>query len=780
MNRGKCAGLVALFYLAVMVPLGALFSLAAYLVLPSGRRQKASAIPEPLPRRRPQKVSAIILNHNGEDLLRRNLPSVFREIPPEEGHQIILCDNGSTDGSLDYAEDEFAGRLKVIRLDSNLGFGRGNNAAVHEAGNEIIVFLNNDMELQPGFLEPLLEAFRDEGVFASTSAIEPAVPGRPREETGYTVGVWKKGRIRFSHALLPESSLPPEIPALWAGGGSSAFRRDRFLELGGFDELYSPAYVEDTDLSFRAWKRGWRTLHCPQSRVRHEHRVTSSRLFTECEIVNLTARNQSLFHLIHLTSPALFLRFLTTLPRIGWELSLETGLRCGLSFFFFLVRSLAEIRKRRLAGMQAAVVRDEDILSLNRRRLIPGARLGEKRRILMVSAYLPYPGVHAGGARVYRLLEYMASQNHVDLISFIEEEESAERKTTEEVVASLRCFLRQGNLPYVDLWGRVPDSVSRNFFEPGMQRCVEEASAGGLYDLVHCEFLPAAALLPDCLTVTKVLTHHEIHFRSLSYQRIHESSAAVRLHLAWKELQMKVFELGILNRMDHIITCGRADASLLREYGLQCSIQAIETGVDLEVMTPPRIRPRQPKLVFVGFFRHEPNVDAMLFFVAHILPRIRAGCPEVQLDIVGAHPPSEIAALEINPGIRVTGRVPSILPYLHNAGIFVVPIRKGTGIRGKILEAWAAGLPVVTTSLGACGLDAQAGIHYLEADTCKGFAECVLTLFEDPSLSRKIAQAGHRRVRERYSFRRTSSELEDFYASVLPLRHPETMEAVGR
>ncbi|MFH1573472.1 MAG: glycosyltransferase, partial [Acidobacteriota bacterium] len=236
-------------------------------------------------------ASIIVLNWNGRDLLERNLPSVVEAVRVDgRPHEIMVVDNGSTDGSVEFLRNAFPG-VRVLPLPSNLGFGDGNNAGAQAAAHDILVLLNNDMRVDPGFLRPLLDGFGPD-TFAVSSQILMQDREARREETGKTTAVFRRGMIDFSHRAVtgPEPARAC-YPVLWAGGGSSAFHRRRFLQLGGFDGLFSPAYVEDTDISYRAWKYGWEILFAPASVVYHRHRASSSRRHRPAELESLIRRN---------------------------------------------------------------------------------------------------------------------------------------------------------------------------------------------------------------------------------------------------------------------------------------------------------------------------------------------------------------------------------------------------------------------------------------------------------------------------------------------------------
>src|SRR5215471_15799130 len=237
-------------------------------------------------------ASVVIPNWNGRDLLEKYLPSVVAALAGNPANEIVVVDNGSTDGSADYVRAHFP-QVNVVALPKNLGFAGGSNAGFRAAKNDIVVLLNSDMRVASDFLAPLLEGFRDPDVFAVSCQIFFSDPAKPREESGLTQGWWEDGGLRVRHRI--DDGVTDLFPCLYGGGGSCAFDRAKFLELGGFDRLLEPFYLEDTDLGFMAWKRGWKVLYQPRSIVFHEHRGTIGKKFTYDFIQGVQRKNFLLF-----------------------------------------------------------------------------------------------------------------------------------------------------------------------------------------------------------------------------------------------------------------------------------------------------------------------------------------------------------------------------------------------------------------------------------------------------------------------------------------------------
>ncbi|MCC6670877.1 MAG: glycosyltransferase [Planctomycetes bacterium] len=268
-------------------------------------------------------ASVIVLNWNGRHHLQELLPSLRTAVAAAPGdHEVIVVDNGSDDGSAAWVEREHPW-ARVVRLPENRFFIRGNRAGVAAATRDVLVFVNNDMRVEPAFLRALLARVAVPGRFAATGRIHLA---GPRVETGLGRALVKKGLVR----LLQVEPADQPGPALWAGGGSSAFDRKKYLALGGFEDLYEPCYVEDVSLSYRAWKRGYDVAFEPAAEVHHAFRATSLRVFGPRRLERIDRRNRELFFWRAITDPELVLAHAAFLPWNAWKEGRSTGLATQL------------------------------------------------------------------------------------------------------------------------------------------------------------------------------------------------------------------------------------------------------------------------------------------------------------------------------------------------------------------------------------------------------------------------------------------------------------------
>ena len=310
------------------------------------------------------KATIIIVNWNGKHLLEECLPSVIEAAQPS--HEILVVDNGSTDGSVEFLREHFP-QVRILLLDRNYGYSEGNNRGVAEAHSDIIVLLNNDMIVDPGFLKPLLGGFSDASVFAVTSQIFFADAQRRREETGKTRARFERGFFYLWHdEIRPEDEMRETIPVFWAGGGSCAIDRRKYLELGGFDPLYQPFYLEDTDLSYEAWKRGWQSLLAPASRVVHKHRSSTAKFGHEF-VENTIRKNQYLFVWKTVTDLSMTFEHILNLPAIHARAMLNQTPTFEMRAFFRAIRQLPQALRHRIDNAPHYALSDREVLARSRK-----------------------------------------------------------------------------------------------------------------------------------------------------------------------------------------------------------------------------------------------------------------------------------------------------------------------------------------------------------------------------------------------------------------------------
>ena len=240
------------------------------------------------------------------------------------------------------------------------------------------------------------------------------------------------------------------------------------------------------------------------------------------------------------------------------------------------------------------------------------------------------------------------------------------------------------------------------------------------------------------------------------------------LHLEW--LKMRSFEHKALAMFDHVAAVSDQDAHLMRSWFHAQSVTTIPNGVNLEFYDNMTRSEQPDRIIYCSSLDSYVNQDAVQYLVKEVLPLVWEKRPGVQFMIVGSKPPPFITALA-SERVIVAGNVADVRPLLGQAAACVVPLRIGGGSRLKILEAFAAKLPVVSTSIGAEGLDVEAGKHLLIADGEVGLADAILRILEDHSLRQRLTSAGRALVQEVYDWKTIVPKVEEAWDLTLENYH---------
>ena len=303
-------------------------------------------------------LSIVIPAYNGKSQLEANLPPLLEATRGRGGLEMIIVDDGSADGTPEFLARRFP-EITLVALGANRGFAGACNAGADSAKGEIVYFLNSDVRVLPGFLDPVLDRFSDPTVFAVGSTEIP-----PPGEGKLTVPVPFFRFGLFGHRYLETAgSLPRGGQVLFVSAGHAAFSRQKFLSLGGFDDLYRPFYWEDIDLCYRAWRRGWKALLEPRSAVHHSGQWTIGRFYTPHRIQSIYWKNRFLFVWKNLRDAGLVAEHLACLPLILLAFPTVKG-RAVLTGFAGALGQLGEaLRKRRREAGRPAIS-DREILKM--------------------------------------------------------------------------------------------------------------------------------------------------------------------------------------------------------------------------------------------------------------------------------------------------------------------------------------------------------------------------------------------------------------------------------
>jgi glycosyltransferase involved in cell wall biosynthesis len=389
-------------------------------------------------------------------------------------------------------------------------------------------------------------------------------------------------------------------------------------------------------------------------------------------------------------------------------------------------------------------------------------------KILWVKADFLHPTTKGGHIRTLETLKrlHLRHEIHYVALDLAEQPGGVERSgeyCTKAYPIPHSAPVR-GSLPFwMQLAGSLisplPLAVSRYRSEE-MRRQIETLVHTEKFDSIVCDFLFPAPNMPDL--GASVLFQHNVEALIWKRQVDNATSPARRLYLRGQYDRMLRYEGQVCRAAKNIIAVSTADAQALQSlYGVS-RVTPVPTGVDLDYFAPPSRPAPTADLVFAGSMDWMPNIDGIQWFVEEILPLIRKQRPDCSLVIAGRRPSPEIQRLaERDSRIRVTGTVSDIRPYLWESAVSIVPLRIGGGTRLKIYEAMAAKIPVVSTSIGAEGLDIRNGDDIHIADRPAEFAERCLALLDDPAARSRMADIAFSIVASRYSWEIVSRKFEE-------------------
>lgn len=315
------------------------------------------------------KMSIIIPNWNGKDLLRKCLPSVVVAAKHnKKKHEIIVVDDGSTDDSIRFLKSKFP-KVKVISLKENVGFVRAINIGAKAARGEMLVLLNNDIMLKKDSLVHMLKHFKNPKVFGVSSKLLKW--DKKTIQTEFlgckfvlgTVIQTQPGEGKIDTNRFKEPRL-----TFYALGCSSMIDRKRFLKLGGFDEIYSPFYGEEPDIAYRAYKRGWIIIYEPKAVAYHKHRATISKAFRKETLQLQELKNRFIFTWSNFNDPKILLKHFALLPIVFLRSAFISQYRSkrflDVIAFFQALKQWKKIMKKRSKEKKHAKLSDKEILSL--------------------------------------------------------------------------------------------------------------------------------------------------------------------------------------------------------------------------------------------------------------------------------------------------------------------------------------------------------------------------------------------------------------------------------
>lgn len=394
-------------------------------------------------------------------------------------------------------------------------------------------------------------------------------------------------------------------------------------------------------------------------------------------------------------------------------------------------------------------------------------------RILLVLPYSPVPATYGSTLRILNLMKQMVRRHDLSVVYF--GHEGSERAMADAFGGRLRRIVRVPR-PWNRKHRRLSQLVSlfgtrSHFSRLGrsdlLAELLGEEAASGRYDAIQTEFPHMVTDLDTGLL--RVLDTHNVEYHLIRRQWEQSSSILRRLHYGDEWRKMRREEIAAWTSHDLVFATSDRDRRMILEDapGTHCAV--VPNGVDSDYFAPSGGPEEPDSIVFTGMMKYLPNHDGIGWFLDEILPLVRAGVPGVRLTVVGADPPAHLAA-RAGAGVTITGRVEDVRPWVDRAAVSIVPLRMGGGTRLKICEAFSMRKPVVSTTIGAEGIEAVHGESIMIADEPRAFADAIVRLLRDARLRRAVAGNGYELMRTRYEWSVVGGHLEEAYRDALARR----------
>jgi glycosyltransferase involved in cell wall biosynthesis len=403
--------------------------------------------------------------------------------------------------------------------------------------------------------------------------------------------------------------------------------------------------------------------------------------------------------------------------------------------------------------------------------------------ILFVTPNLPVP-TSSARVRPFNLIKQLAVRHQVSVLSFIQPSEYSMLQTLEPYCQRIELVPLE-RFRHLNKWQNrlrgwlllLFSSRPRALYTfpvKAMREPLQTLDRTSKVDVVHFEQLYLTELRSEVRALPAVLGEQNVEFQVIKNLQKASSNPIhkIRDELSWRK--MYAFEKRWIQQFPVCLAVSEQDARVFRQVSGDTEIHVVTNGVDNQTFSPQGsgLGRRTDNVLFFGTLNYGPNKDGIKWFCQDIWPMIHSVEPDVELEIVGIDPPPDVTALGELPGVKITGFVPDIRRKLWSATLSIAPLRWGGGTRLKIIEALAAGCPMVSTSAGAEGLDLEDGKEILIADTADDFARAVIDLLQHPAKRAALSAAGQNSAAEKYDWSAIALRLEKAYSRAIELTAP--------
>lgn len=390
-------------------------------------------------------------------------------------------------------------------------------------------------------------------------------------------------------------------------------------------------------------------------------------------------------------------------------------------------------------------------------------------KILFLTHTFPYPPHDGMRSTCYQLIKHISQHHETHLLSLIESED--EKKYLPEIARWCKKIdVVQHSIPRSP-WQRLKNILIDSnpfcvvqFYSPHVKSQLEEILRKEKFNLVHFLSVNSSGYLPIVEKIPTLFFPHDSVSMQFFRNVHHENNLLHKIYMFAQWRKMKRFEQTMIPRFSHTVVVSEIDKRWILDICPNASVSVIPGGVDCDYFKPqPDKEDKFPSVLFRGVMNFPPNRDAALFFHSKVLPLILQEVPTLCYYIVGGQPTPEVQNLSDKNHTTVTGFVEDIRPYMAKAVVHICPMQSGSGMKNKILEAWAMEKAVVATSLACDGIYVENEKNVLIADNPKDFAQAVIRLIKDPNLRKNLGKNGREMAIKNYSWQYVRSLFETVY-----------------
>ncbi|MGA3112940.1 MAG: glycosyltransferase [Syntrophobacteraceae bacterium] len=698
----------------------------------------------------PVLLSVVITTYNRPDMLERCLEGFKRQMLDPSKFEIIIVDDGSKSKS-DELVQRYGNEMLIHYIyQQNAGLAAARNTGISAAKGNVIVPFDDDNSPHPGCLT------RHYGFHLINPSVEDAMlafmewtPGL--EVTPLMHYVTEVDPWLWRYKNIQQGQVLP-FGYLW--GGCSSYKKELIQKAGGFNADFRFGY-EDTEAEFRMRQHGLRVhfdryaLNYVSKPVEYEEFCDRSykqgkslwrlkQLYPESRLIqeytNTGNTGDAIANCEHIAGNVDVIKKMLSK---GWSLPQTGSESPSLDLLYRCLYASFEYWKNK--GIQDAMQGQEN------------RRADGSKSILIIAPELPAYDRASGSFRLFQIIKLLRQSGH--RVTFI--------SRTPGSWANPALYITKLEKLGVRVF---PVDPKRVFEKWGVKPAIEDINLDrilreGSFDVAYLYFYYLADQYISEIRTRSPGTHIVVDSVDLHFLREERGAALCNPEMINQVSETKRAELGVYRRADTVITVSEADKEALLREAPGLSVGVVPNIHPIPEENSPSFHSRQDFL-FIGSFLHHPNFDAIQFFCYETWPLISSKLPQARLYIVGDSPHPGVRALA-NDRVIVTGYVPDTAPYLRRCRVSVAPLRYGAGMKGKVGEALASGLPVVATSIAVEGTDLQSGRNVIVADDALDFADAAIALYQDEGLWNRLSINGKEFVTKLYSPEAVAANLEN-------------------